>query len=60
MKKLTGYLVSWLLFWLGDSISYLMIHFKCSWLYPIYNRSMIASVDVQDWAKVTGPWKYNK
>ena len=57
MRKLSGYIISWSLYWLGDLVSYPMHYFDWAWLYPIYNRLMIASVDVQDWAKIDGPWE---
>ena len=59
MKKFLAYTLSWLFFWIGDLISYPMNYFDWGWLYPTYNRSMIWSVDLQDWGKIKGPWRYN-
>jgi hypothetical protein len=56
MKKFIGYVVSWALYWLGDLVSKPMHYRYGYWLYPVYNRLMCWSVDVQDWAKVDGPW----
>lgn len=56
MKKIIGYLVSWLLYWLGDLISYPMNYFDWSWLYPLYNRLMLSSCSIQRWAGNITPW----
>lgn len=60
MKRIVGYLASWALFWLGDITAKLMNHDPLAWLYPVYNRIMGWSVDVQDWSGVDGPWKEAK
>lgn len=56
MKKAIGWLAAWALFWMGHAVSRPMERFDWP-LYPIYNRLMLASVDVQDWAAVSGPWE---
>lgn len=62
MKVPLGWLVSWALYWLGDGVSRVMnnpigqhLH-----LYPIYNRVMLASSYVQNWAGCDGPWVDNE
>jgi hypothetical protein len=48
---------SWLLYWLGDLVSRPMSRWDAfSWLYPAYNRLMLASSRLQDWGDGTGPW----
>jgi hypothetical protein len=56
MRKFIGYVVSWTLYWLGDLISKPMNYLDWYWLYPVYNRLMIYSADVQDWSGANGPW----
>lgn len=60
MKKIIGWPLTWLLFWLGDLVSKPMHYFDWWWLYPVYNNLMGWSVDVQDWAGLSGPWKESK
>ena len=61
MRKFIGYIVSWILYWLGDLTSKPMHYLDWYWLYPLYNLLMCWSVDVQDWAKlINGPWSYTK
>ena len=57
MKKFIGCVVSQVLYWLGDLVSRPMDRFDWAWLYPLYNRLMISSLLVQDWAKNTAPWR---
>ena len=58
MKKLVGWLLSWLFFWLGDLVSRPMNWLECMWwLYPVYNRLMVWSYDVQKWGGDCGPWR---
>lgn len=57
MKKIVAWPVSWALYWLGHLTSKPMHWTYGYWLYPVYNRLMIWSVDAQDWGKVpNGPW----
>ena len=56
MKKIIGYILSWTLYWLGDLASKPMHYFDWGWIYPVYNRLMIWSTDVQDWSGADGPW----
>jgi hypothetical protein len=60
MRKFIGYVVSWILYWLGDLTSKPMNYLDWYWLYPVYNRLMCWSVDVQDWSKADGPWESTK
>jgi hypothetical protein len=58
MKKLIGYILSWVLYCLGDLVSRPMNWFEWAWwLYPVYNRLMICSYDVQEWGGNFGPWR---
>ena len=56
MKKFIGKIVSELLFWIGDKIGKPMYYFDWAWIYPVYNKIMLASADVQDWSGCAGPW----
>lgn len=58
MRKIIGYVLSWVLFGLGDLISKPMNYWDCmSWLYPAYNNLMLWSYNIQNWANNNGPWK---
>ena len=58
MRKILAYILSWILFGLGDLISRLMNRFDCmAWLYPTYNNLMLWSYNIQEWAGNSGPWK---
>jgi hypothetical protein len=63
MKKLIGWAVSWMLYWLGEMASKPLgapESFPQWWFdlfYTLYNRLMGASSDVQDWGGA-GPWHY--
>lgn len=51
MKKIIGWPIAHLLYILGDCIARLMNACNgLSFLYPIYNRLMLWSCDVNDWA----------
>lgn len=61
MRKVIGYLLSWFCFILGDAVSRLMNVFDWAWwLYPVYNRLMSTSTDIQTWGGGHGPWEYTK
>jgi hypothetical protein len=60
MRKFIGYVISWVLFWIGDLVSKPMHYLDWWWLYPVYNRLMISSADVQDWSNANGPWESTK
>jgi hypothetical protein len=55
MKKVLGWMISWLLYAAGDLVSRCMNTGFTGWLYPVYNKLMIASVKVQDWSGAKGP-----
>ena len=57
MKKIAGRSVSEILWSLGDWVHYPMRWFDWAWIYPVYNRLMTWSSDVQDWAGCSGPWQ---
>jgi len=57
MKKFTAYILSWILYGLGDIISRPMQWFDWAWLYPAYNRLMLSSHGIQKWAGNRGPWE---
>lgn len=56
MRKVTGWLAAWFLFWVGHVVSRLLFWDALAWLYPAYNWLMHRSMVVQDWADVRGPW----
>jgi hypothetical protein len=60
MKKIIAWPLTWSLFWAGDFISKPLHYFNWWWLYPVYNRLMISSADVQDWGNLDGPWDKKK
>lgn len=47
----------YILYYLGDVISRPMVRFDLGWLYPIYNKLMIASADLQERHHTRGPWR---
>ena len=57
MKKFVAYILSWTLYGLGDIVSRPMQWFDWSWLYPVYNRLMLASIRIQHWAGNKTPWR---
>jgi hypothetical protein len=56
MKVLTAYVVSFCCYWLGHGISRVMDNAVLYRLYPIYNRLMIWSGDVEEWAGIEFMW----
>ncbi|WP_157637569.1 hypothetical protein [Burkholderia ubonensis] len=56
MKKAIGWLAAWALFLMGDGVFALGERHGGRRLCRMYNRLMLASVRVQDWADVVGPW----
>ena len=57
MRKVIGWTLSWVLYWLGDLVSRLM-NFDCMfWLYPVYNKLMTWSYNIQVWGGNHGPWR---
>lgn len=58
MKVLAAYIVSAVLYGLGHAISLALV--RAGWLaflYPIYNRLMLASFDIEEWAGVEFMWR---
>jgi len=53
MKKLIAFLPTWILFYTGDLFSRLPWKWSCN----IYNWCMHMSIIIQDWAKLSKPWK---
>ena len=56
MKKIIARLISEVLFYIGHWISAPMNYFDWAWIYPIYNKIMLYSCNVQDWAGNDKPW----
>jgi hypothetical protein len=57
MRKILAWPLAWALFWAGDIASRAFLrHDATAFMYPVYNRLMAASCDVQDWADLSGPW----
>ena len=58
MRKVISWTLSWLFYWLGDAVSRPMEWFDCMfWLYPVYNKLMIWSYNLQVWGGDLGPWR---
>lgn len=47
------------LFWLGDKVSYLVPALP-GLFYPVYNKLMVWSVQIQDKYDLDGPWEKAK
>ena len=56
MKKIIGYIGSYILFWIGHAVSIVM-NWTDGRFYGTYNYLMGASIKVQDWAGLDEPWK---
>ena len=54
MKKLTAYIISWTLYWIGECTLYVPR------LYPMYKWLMYNSMRIQDWAGNLTPWQHIK
>jgi len=49
MKYGIAYVTSWILYWMGDWISYPIFYFNIlGYFYPVYNTLMFWSICVQD------------
>lgn len=57
IKKIIAWPVVWSLYYLGDAVSHPMNHFDWGWLYSVYSKLMTTSLNVQDWAGLSSPWK---
>ena len=49
MKKIIGYIGAYSCYWIGDLFCRINI-------FNLYQTFMIWSSDIQDWAKLDGPW----
>lgn len=57
MKVLTAYVGSFCLFWIGHFVSRAFLRFDAlAFMYPVYNRLMCWSVDLEDWAGIEYLW----
>ena len=56
MKKLFARIVSEILYYFGDWISYPMSWFDWAFIYPTYNNLMNWSYEIQNWAGNDKPW----
>ena len=56
MKRLTAYIFSWALYWIGQWISLVMGAIPS--LYSAYRWAMLHSIRLQDWAGNKTPWKH--
>lgn len=56
IKLVIAYIIAWLLYFIGDSISRMMHTEYTAWLYPLYNECMSWSYNVQDWGNAKSPW----
>lgn len=57
MKKVIGFIGSWTTYGLGHICSKLMYVRGFEWLYDTYQKMMMYSVGIQDWANLKSPWK---
>lgn len=57
MRKAIAWPIVWACYWLGHAVSHLLRWDAMAWTYPLYNRLMCASSDVQDWGRLKGPWR---
>jgi hypothetical protein len=58
LKSIVGWPAAWLLYYLGDLVSKPLNAWDwAAFLYPAYNRLMLASSSVQDWSGCKGPWR---
>jgi hypothetical protein len=61
-REVIGWIAAWILYGLGHIFSrplswWAWADFAAPVLYPAYNRCMLASLDVQQWAGSKGPWR---
>lgn len=60
MRKFIAWPIAWALFWSGHCVSVLFLRQDWTCIYPAfryYQWAMGASVEVQDWAGLNGPWE---
>ena len=56
IKKVFARILSEVLYYLGHWISFPMYWFDWYWIYSIYNKIMLWSSEIQDWAGNDKPW----
>ena len=70
MKKIIGYSGAYIYLWIGDlscKIGYIkykgeyifdnQLSFMSGFIFNSYNYFIVKSSNIQDWAKIDGPWK---
>lgn len=57
MKKIIGYIGSYLCFWIGAFFAKIMYKIPILFFVVLYQRFMEWSWNLQDWAKLDKPWK---
>jgi len=57
MKKLIGYIGAYGCYYIGDFFCRIGYKLDYLFLYNLYNKFMLWSSDIQDWAKLDKPWK---
>lgn len=58
IKSATGYCIAWVLYFIGDAVSRLLVgDITVRFLFPIYSTCMTISIETQDrWSPHKGPW----
>jgi hypothetical protein len=56
-KKIVAFIPAWLLYYAGDLVSKVMGDIEREWPYTLYSKLMRWSMEIQDWAKLSKPWK---
>jgi hypothetical protein len=57
MKTIIGFIVAWILYWIGDTLSRVMtLSDELFFLYDSYNWCMTKSYNIQQWAGAKSPW----
>lgn len=58
MRVLLGMAGSFSLFWAGHAISRAVLRYDClAFLYPLYNRLLLWSSNIEEWAGIDFYWK---
>jgi len=58
INKVLARIASEILYYLGHWVSFPMNWFDWAGVYPVYNRLMSWSVNIQDWAGNKKPWTH--
>jgi hypothetical protein len=57
MQLIIGYVASWVLYWIGDTLSRVMVLTDwLAFLYEPYNWCMTESYNIQEWSGAKSPW----